>query len=179
MAEEIQTETKPEQKPAVAGNAVPVTFSLQRKVRERLAAQARAEGLDLGHYLQRVLEAHIVDTAEQDDPLASRLDAKRQVIEGIVALAQKLDAEGRFDEHFILTVMKEAAADPEFKDLYDRATGGQAKFAVRQRRILNQQLGRVIRGAAKAKGKRTEDGSVARAQIKGEIIRTYTLLKRG
>jgi hypothetical protein len=177
-------------KPAVAGDqpetegktaktsSVPVTFSLQRKVRERLAGQARAEGLDLGHYLQKVLEAHIVATSGADDPLAERLEAKRAVIDGIVALASKLDADGHFDEHFVLTVMKEAAADPDFDVLYARATGGTGKHAMRQRKVLNQQLGRVIRGAARAKGKRTEDGGVARAQVKGEIIRTYTLLTR-
>ena len=66
----------------------------------------------------------------------------------------------------------------DFAEIYKTAIGGTGKYAMRQSKALNQQLGRLIRTASGAKGKRTEDGAVARAQVKGEIIRTYTLLVR-
>jgi hypothetical protein len=43
---------------------------------------------------------------------------------------------------------------------------------------LNQQLGRMIKRAVGAKSKKNEAGRIARAQVSGEAISTYTLLEK-
>lgn len=162
-------------------NANKVTFSLEPEVRSLIASEAKKAGLDEGHYLQRAIESHLLETAEPGDALAERLRAKRAVIEKTVALAKQLDAEGSFDEHFILTVMKTAIRDQEFAALYAAAVGATANDAEAPEKAkmpLNQQLGRMIKRAVGAKSKKNETGRIARAQVTGEAISTYTLLEK-
>lgn len=155
-----------------------VAFSLEPKVRSRLAEMAKDEGLELGHYLQKVLETHVLEASAEGDELANRLRAKRAVVDHVVSLAQALDGEGRFDEHFILTVMTEAASDEGFMELYHTAVGGEGKQAARAQKPMNQQIGRLIRKAAGAKGMRTAEGKVMRGQASDALISSYTLLTR-
>lgn len=162
-------------------NANKVTFSLEPEVRSLIASEARKAGLDEGHYLQRAIETYLLDTAEPGDALAERLRAKRAVIERTVALAKQLDEDGSFDEHFILTVMKTAIRDEEFAALYAAAVGATANDAdapEKAKMPLNQQLGRMIKRAVGAKSKKNEAGRIARAQVTGEAISTYTLLEK-
>jgi hypothetical protein len=162
-------------------NANKVTFSLEPEVRSLIASEAKKAGLDEGHYLQRAIETYLLDTAEPGDALAERLRAKRAVIEKTVALAKQLDAEGSFDEHFILTVMKTAIRDDEFAGLYAAAVGATANNTdapEKAKMPLNQQLGRMIKRAVGAKSKKNEAGRIARAQVSGEAISTYTLLEK-
>jgi hypothetical protein len=162
-------------------NANKVTFSLEPEVRSLIASEAKKAGLDEGHYLQRAIESHLLETAEPGDALAERLRAKRAVIEKTVALAKQLDAEGGFDEHFILTVMKTAIRDAEFAALYAAAVGATANDSdapEKAKMPLNQQLGRMIKRAVGAKSKKNETGRIARAQVTGEAISTYTLLEK-
>ena len=155
-----------------------VAFSLEPKVRTRLAEEARKEGMELGNYLQKVLENHLLEIAPEGDPLAACIHAKRAVIDRVVTLAKDLDAQGRFDEHFILTVMKTAAADESFMARYATAIDAEGKEADRTRQTLNQQLGRLIRKSVDAKALKTEADRVSRAQVSGEIISSYTLLTK-
>ena len=162
-------------------NANKVTFSLEPEVRSLIASEAKKAGLDEGHFLQRAVETFLLETAEPGNALAERLRAKRAVIEKTVALARQLDAEGGFDEHFILTVMKTAIRDAEFATLYATAVGATTDDGTapdRAKMPLNQQLGRMIKRAVGASSKRTEAGGIARAQVTGEAITTYTLLEK-
>lgn len=156
-----------------------ITLILQGDVRKAIAAQARGEGMDINHFIQKIVEDHIVATHPEDDPLARRLAARRGVIEAAVTRARELDADGRFDAHFIRTVMQSLAADPGFSDLYKTAISAEdpgTKRADRARVSLNQQLGRLIKRAAGAKSKRDAKGTIQRAQVEGELITSYTLL---
>ena len=159
--------------------ATNVAFSLEPAVRARFASEAKAEGMELGHFLQKVLENHLLDTAPKDDPLAERIRAKRAVIDQTVETAKRLDRDGRFDEHFVLNVMKTAAKDEDFMKIYNTAIGWnpETKKAHGQK-ALNQQLGRLIRKSVGAKGMKTDAGRVARAQVTGEVISSYTLLTK-
>lgn len=157
-----------------------VTFMLELPVRKFMDAQAKAAGMNMTHYMQKLVETHVIATAPKDDVLALRLAAKRHVIDHTVALATKLDAAGKFDEHFILTVVTEAQKDAEFKSQYELALGeveaeGKAK---RARVSLNQQIGRMIKKSVGAKGKRNEEGRIMRAQVQDAVIATYTLLEK-
>ena len=157
-----------------------ITVTLQTDVRRALAAQARAAGMDMGHFMQKLAESHLIDGAPEGDPLAARLKARRGVVDHVVKLAQEMQAEGGFDADFILKVLKRAHADTGFAKMYAAAVADVAekpKQAARADVALNQQLGRLIKRAVGAKSKRDAAGKILRAQVKGEVISSYTLLE--
>jgi len=162
--------------------ATNVTFTLELPVRRYLDVQAKAAGMNMTHFMQKLVEDHVINTAAKDDPLASRLAAKRHVIGHAVTLAGEMDAQGEFDEHFILNVIKKASEDIEFAAQYYLAIGGEdaagTRAAARAKVSLNQQMGRLIKKAAGARSKRTEKGKIARAQVQDALITTYTLLEK-
>ncbi|WP_116597506.1 hypothetical protein [Primorskyibacter marinus] len=159
--------------------ATKVSFSLEPDVRQLFADEAKKQGMELGHLMQKVLENHVLENAEPGNALAERLRAKRAVIDHTVELARMIDAAGRFDEHFILTVMRSASQDAAYAELYNIAIGADAEGKPgRAQAPLNQQLGRLIKKAVGARGKKSETGRVARAQVAGEVISTYTLLEK-
>ena len=159
-----------------------VTFTLELPVRKFMDAQAKAAGMNMTHYMQKLVETHVIEAAAADEPLARRLAAKRQVIDQAVALAAKLDAAGKFDENFILTVVNEAGKDAAFKAQYEVALGDQSEgneaIVKRARVSLNQQIGRVIKKSVGARSKRNEQGQIARAQAADTFVATYTLLEK-
>ncbi|MDK3020315.1 hypothetical protein [Pseudodonghicola flavimaris] len=157
-----------------------ITVTLQTDVRRFLAGQAKAEGMDMGHFLQKLVETHILASAPEGDALATRIGARRSVIDHVVKLAQSMEAEGGFDEHFILNVLKRAHADAAFAALYASAVADpeKPKTAGRAAVALNQQLGRLIKRAVHARSKRDDAGKIQRAQVKDEVITSYTLLEK-
>lgn len=159
--------------------ATKVSFSLEPEVRELFADEAKKQGMELGHLMQKVLENHVLENTEPGNALAERLRAKRAVIDHTVELARVIDAAGQFDEHFILTVMRSASQDAAYAELYNIAIGADADGkSARSQAPLNQQLGRLIKKAVGARGKKSEAGRVVRAQVTGEVISTYTLLEK-
>lgn len=163
-------------------NASNVTFALDPAVRRFVERQAKEAGMDLTHFMQKMVESHVISTAPEGDTLATRLAAKRYVLDRAVNLAVKMDADGRFEPHFILHVVQEAGKDARFMQQYARATGDEKgdnpKRAERARISLNQQIGRLIKKAAGAKSQRKPNGTIARAQVKDQMISTYTLLTK-
>ena len=158
-----------------------VTMILETEVRQFVAQQAKAVGMDIAPFLIKVVEDHVVDTAPDGDPLAARLAAKRAVLGRAVDFARELDEAGGFDDHFILNVMKKAAADPQFVADYNaalNAEGKDDKAVARAKAPIHQQLGRLIKRAAGAKSKRDENGKIMRGQVQGEMISAYTLLEK-
>lgn len=159
-----------------------VTFTLEPAVQRFMDAQAKAADMNMTHYMQMLVENHVIESAAKTDPLAIRLAAKRYVINHAVKLAGEMDAAGKFDDHFILHVVQQAATSPEFTAQYALALGGKAaegtRAAERARVSLNQQIGRVIKKAAGARSKRNEGGKIARATAQDAIIATYTLLEK-
>ena len=77
--------------------ATNVTFTLELPVRRHIDAQAKAAGMNLTHFMQKLVEDRVISTAANDDPLALRLAAKRHVIGHAVALAVEMDASEKFD----------------------------------------------------------------------------------
>lgn len=158
-----------------------ITFILETEVRKFMASEARGAGMDIAPFMQKVAENHVMATAPEGHPLAERLRAKRAVLDRAVALAREIDEAGGFDEHLIRNVMRKAAAEPEFRTLYDRAVNAgedDPKTVARAKVPLNQQLGRLIKRAAGAKSKRDETGKIQRAQVQGEMLSAYTLLEK-
>lgn len=158
-----------------------VTFMMETEVRKYMMDQAKAAGMDIAPFMQKLAETHVLATAPADSPLALRIAAKRAVLDRVVALAKDVDETGGFDEHFILTVMKKAAADTEFMANYDTAVDAQSaneRALARAKAPIHQQMGRLIKRVAGARGKRDEKGRIMRAQVTGEMISAYTLLEK-
>jgi hypothetical protein len=159
-----------------------VTFTLELPVRKFMDAQAKAAGMNMTHYMQKLVETHVIETGGADEPLSLRLAAKRQVIDRVVALATKLDADGKFDEHFILAVVNEAGKDTDFKAQYEAALGVEASegdVKVKRARVsLNQQIGRMIKKSVGARSKRNAQGQIARGQASDAFVATYTMLEK-
>lgn len=199
MADAAVTTKKKTAKPAAAGAAKPgkraakleklkkaetINFAVDPGVRAYLTASAKAQGLDLSHMMQKVVEGYIIDTAPADLELAQRLAAKRTVIDMAQKTATEMNTAGKFDDHFILNVIKVASADQAFVDAYNKATEAgedtyKSKLMSRKARIaLNQQLGRVIKRTVGAKSLRKEGGGIARSSTTDALISTYTLLTK-
>jgi len=159
-----------------------VTFTLELPVRKFMEAQAKAAGMNMTHYMQKLVETHVIEAAPTDEPLALRLAAKREVLGQVVALSTKLNADGKFDENFILTVVSEAGKDAAFKAQYDLALGveaGESDVKVKRARVsLNQQIGRMIKKSVGARSKRNAQGKIGRGQAADTFVATYTLLEK-
>lgn len=156
-----------------------VTFNLEPEVLALAKREAKSEGRELGHFLQKAIESYLVAHVPADDALVQRLQAKRAVLDTTVSTARELNEAGKFDEHFILTVIKTAAADKAFAASYDQAINTANEKGVNARKArLNRQLGRMILRAAGATAKRAEDGKPMRAQVSDELISSYTLVEK-
>lgn len=171
-------EKRKKRREAVAA-ANKVTVILETDVRRNLTAQARDAGMDLVPFMVKLLEGQILANAPKGDQLATRLKAKRAVLDRAVDVTRTTVEAGGFDEHLILNVMKKASQDAEFNALYEQAIGAtEDKPARNARAALNQQMGRLIKRAAGARSKRDEGGKIMRAQVQDEIITSYTLLDK-
>lgn len=161
-----------------------INFAVDPGVRAYLTSSAKAQGLDLSHMMQKIVEGYIIETAPAELELAQRLAAKRAVIDMAQTTATDMHAAGQFDEHFILNVIKAASANQTFVDAYSTATVAgadthKAKLMARRARItLNQQLGRVIKRTVGAKSLRKDGGGIARSSTTDALISTYTLLTK-
>jgi hypothetical protein len=155
-----------------------VALNLETEVRKSLAAQAREAGMGLTPFINKVLENQVMDNAPAGDEQAERLRARRAVLDYVVGLARQSDANGEFDEHVILSVMKTASQDADFMVAYETATGTEGRGAKKAKIALNQQLGRLIKQATSAKSKRDGAGKIQRAQVQDEIVTSYTLLQK-
>ncbi|MEO0402131.1 MAG: hypothetical protein AAF214_07125 [Pseudomonadota bacterium] len=159
-------------------------FAIDADVRAYLTQAAHDQGLDLSHLMQKIVEGYVVETAPADTALSVRLAAKRSVIDAVQKTATDMDTAGKFDDHFILNVIKASSADAAFVTAYETATAAEgdtnkAKVKARRTRTaLNQQLGRVIKRTVGARSVRKEGGGTARSSAADALITTYTLLAK-
>jgi hypothetical protein len=156
-----------------------ITVILPTDVRKFISSQAQVAGLEMGHFMQRIVDAYVLETAPKDEPMTMTVAARRGVVDHVVALAQSKVAAGEVDEHFVLNVLKDAMTDAEFVKMYDVAIAkaeDNEKRSARLRTSLNQQLGRMVKRAAGLKSKRDAKGKIMRAQVQDELLSTYTLV---
>lgn len=182
MALDTETpETAPKATRKKAAEDARVVLTLDPGVRKYLASQARGAKMDVNQFVLKLVEDFVCDTAPEDMPMAQRIRARRGVIEHVIEQAKRIDAEGGFNEHFVLNVMKAAGANEDFRSLYDLAIANGMQRAAkveRNRAALNQHLGRLIKGTVRARSLRNEAGRIQRAQVEDEMISSYTLLEK-
>lgn len=161
-----------------------INFAVDPGVRAYLTSTAKEQGLDLSHMMQKIVEGYVIDHAPKDSEMVKRLAAKRAVIDMAQKTATDLDKAGKFDDHFILNVIKTSSSEKAFVDAYTTATqaeddSNKAKVKARRARTtLNQQLGRVIKRTVGARSLRKAGGGIARSSATDALITTYTLLEK-
>ena len=158
-----------------------ITFVMETEVRRFVSGHAKAAGMDIAPFMQKLVESYVLDNAPEGDALAKRIAAKRAVLDRVVSLSREMAQAGAFDEHFILNVVRNASADADFVAQYEAAVDAQTadeRALARAQAPINQQMGRLIKRAAAARSKRDDQGKILRAQVQGEMISSYTLLEK-
>ena len=88
-------------------------------------------------------------------------ELKRLAAQKIKYLAKKrayeLDKEGKFDEHFTLTVFRDLMTDPETREEYEKAVGGDAYQNGLIDKGINKHIAQCIQFEIGAKAKRDVD----------------------
>ncbi|MGG7566127.1 hypothetical protein ACQ5SO_08205 [Rhodovulum sp. DZ06] len=154
-----------------------ISLRLSSEVVDALSAQAEAKGFGMTEHVQRLLERRAAKSGHMAPDHAAAIRLRWDVVEKMQALARKLDAKGRFDAHFTLSVFRAAMEDEALRARYEEAIGGDAYGAEAPGRSpLNMNLGSAIRRAVGAEPMRGPGGAPLRAQVRGEPIQTYQLL---
>lgn len=155
------------------------TVNVNKDAMSAIREEARHQGVEASALIQRCIHELAISTGKMKHPTAELLTAQFQTIDAFVALSKRLFDEGRFGEHFVLTVFKAAMESHTLRALYERAIGGDA-YAVKLpgKTPLNMYLGWYIKNAVGAAPKTDASGQPVRAQVRGEPIQSYTLLRQ-
>ena len=155
-----------------------VTINVNKEAILAIREEAQQQGMETSALIQRAIYKLALSTGRMTASSAELLRAQNETIDAFISLARKLYTEGRFDEHFVLTVFKAAMDRPDVRELYERAVGGDA-YAVKLpgKTPLNMYLGWYTKNAIGAEPKLGADGQPLRLQVRGEPIQSYTLLR--
>ena len=168
----------------VTNPAVKVSLRLDSAVHAPLNVIAEREAMSTEALIQRILTLYVTDYARKAglmDPMEiDRLEREQDVYKAAIRRALELDGQGKFTEHFILTVIRDLMTDKKFRSDYETAADGDAyKNRLPGKSPLNRNLGRFIKnaipGAARLMDKQ---GNPRRMQVRNEPIQSYTLLTK-
>ncbi len=109
-----------------------------------------------------------------------RLERLARLIQKVIEIVVRLDKDGKFSEHITLHVFQAAMADDNFRRDYTAHIGGADPYVHgNPLKEVNRELGRSIKNALRADVVKDERGeTVEQRNLKGEVIQSYTLLKR-
>jgi len=142
-----------------------------------LAKAAKNAGLETNAYIERRLNQIAVNSGFMHKTQSERIKLEYDIIEIAIETARKLKSEGKFNEHFTLTVFQKLMQNPKFLSMYETAIGGKAReVGLKGKSPLNMYLGWYIKNAVGADPLLTASGKPKRAQVKNEPIQSYTLL---
>lgn len=156
-------------------NTTRVSLRLQNDVYQAVLIVAAAQGVEPAAFMQDVLEQAVFDHLPEE---------RRRELENtklLFALAQRKAKEvvvaGDFTEHFTLTVIQKLMADAETRGLYESIIGMDAYTEGAPKKTpLNMYLGWHIKNAVNAQPLLDGNSKPKRAFVKGEPIKSYTLL---
>ncbi|MCW7546332.1 ribbon-helix-helix domain-containing protein [Aurantimonas litoralis] len=159
----------------VAETTTRVSFRLQTEIYEVIQSLAKEAGVDVSAFMQDALRQAVYDHLPAD--LQRELDNTKALYAAAQAKARQVFDAGHFDEHFTLRVFRELMSDPETRQLYEAIIGVHAYTDGAPKKMpLNMYLGWFIKNAVNAKPMVDAGGKPQRAFIKGEPIKSYTLL---
>jgi hypothetical protein len=157
----------------MAPPAAPI-FRVPARLREALQARTEELGLDLATHLENLILTDLETTGHLGGGERRRFEALRALSLRAADRARALREEGRFDAHFILTVMRDLLSDPEARRDYEGALNGDAD-AMKPR--LDSTLAQEIRRAVGAEILTDNDGRPRREAAAGEVVPSYLLLR--
>lgn len=154
-----------------------ISFRLEPSVLETLRQQAHEAGMEANAYIQAILRRHAADSGRMQAADRRRVMLNDQIQQQAIATARALFADGLFDQHFVLTVIRALLARPGFRALYEEAIGGDAyATGLPGKSPLNMYLGWYIKSAIGAEPLLDARGKSRRIHIRGEAVQSYTLL---
>lgn len=142
--------------------------------------------------LAHTILAHVEEHGHETDAFGSYIDqnfleffdperpALRQCLVARVAeAARELCRAGRFDPAITLHAIKACSEDPEWSADYARFVGGDIyQTGNHLKQQINLEFGRSVKAATRAQVQKDESGRPIRESVEGEIIQSYTLLKK-
>ena len=156
-----------------------ITLRLEVTLVALLEELARREGLEATAYIQRLVRLHVADSGLMPEEDRNRIRLTESLTAQAVAKAVQIDAEGRFDAHFTLTVIDALFDDPAFLADYEQAIGGPAlSRGLAAKASLNMNLGWQIKAAVRAQPLLDAKGKARRVQVRNRPIQSYTLLTK-
>lgn len=142
--------------------------------------------------LARRIRAHVEERGHESDAFGSYIDSNfleffdpdrpalhQRLVAQVAEAAEELCRAGQFGPRIILHAIHACTEDPDWRAVYARFVGGDIYQTGNDlKRQINLDLGKSVRAAAQAQVQRDKRGRKIRDQVEGEIIQSYTLLKK-
>jgi len=154
------------------------SFSLPEALFLFYDAKAEAEGGTGRDLMRQVLDQWARDNGGDDEPGGLDLVEYRALTEEVASAAERLVNAGVWHEDITLRAIRACAADPEWLARYCRLIGSDDPLVENNpiKRSINQNFGQYVKVRLKARNKMNGPTSVAKLQVKGEVVRSVTLL---
>lgn len=157
-------------------NTTRVSFRLKTDVFDLIQKLSAEAGLDPSAFMQRALERAVYEHLPPERQ--KELDNLEVLYTAAQHKAREVFDAGRFDEHFTLTVFRELMSDPNSRQLYEKVIEADAYTdGAPKKTPLNMYLGWYIKNAINSQPLLDDAGKPRRAFVKGEPIKSYTLLQ--
>lgn len=158
---------------------VKLSLRIEDAVHAALSAMARETCMETGAYIIHRLNKIAAESDYLDARTAERLTRTDELLVDAAKKARALYDAGEFDEHFTLTVIRRLMADQEYLRKYEALIGGDAyDSGLPGKSPINMYLGWHIKHAVNADVVPNARGKPRRAQVRGEAVQSYTLLRR-
>lgn len=155
-----------------------ISLRLDTAVNRALEVLADQAGFEVGTYIQKVLSDHALASGVMPEDDAKKLRLTNEVISEVIKHAHLRFAQGLFDEHFTLQVIRQAMTDGSLRKKYEAVVGGDAyATGLPGKSPLNMYLGWYIKNAIGAEPILDGQGNPKRVTVRGEPIQSYTLLQ--
>lgn len=156
-------------------NTTRVSLRLKNDVHSVLVMLAVAKGIEPAALMQDILEQAVIDHLPRERQ--QELKDTKLLFDLAQDHARQIFSEGRFTEHFTLTVIQRLMAVSETRSLYEKLIGVDAYTdGAPKKTPLNMYLGWFIKNAINAQPLLDDSGKPRRAFVKGQPIKSYTLL---
>ena len=156
-------------------NTTRVSLRLKNDVHSVLVMLAVAKGIEPAALMQDILEQAVIDHLPRERQ--QELKDTKLLFDLAQDHARQIFSEGGFTEHFTLTVIQRLMAVSETRSLYEKLIGVDAYTdGAPKKTPLNMYLGWFIKNAINAQPLLDDSGKPRRAFVKGQPIKSYTLL---
>ena len=155
-----------------------ITFKVQGYVYEALANIAKKESIEISGVVQKIIEEYVIRKKLISQEMEEALELYNEIIGLAKAKSRDIFDHGLFNEHFTLTVFQELMKDLHFREIYEKAIGGDAyDKKLDGKNPLNMYLGWYIKNEISAEPVLDEKGKPKRIFVSNEPIQSYTVLK--